>query len=302
MAGRDPDDYPTDETRILPPDDDAWPAEEETRLYERREPPPRQRVRYDDLNPPPAAPPPPRRRHAPPPEEPPDGRAIWPWLLLLLGIVAAIIAAAWWFTQEGGGEDRVTMPAVVRLPEDAARQRLEDLGFAVETQRGASDLPVGIVFAQTPGAGRTLPEGATVTIHVSEGPDATAVPNVVGLPEAQALERLGAAELEAEREQVFSEEPPGTVVAQEPAAGEEAERGSTVRIAVSQGSGRVEVPDVVGLLVEEAQAALAEQDLTANVVQVPSNEPEGTVVAQSPAGGAEATRGDAVRLNVSRGP
>jgi beta-lactam-binding protein with PASTA domain len=35
---------------------------------------------------------------------------------------------------------------------------------------------------------------------------------------------------------------------------------------------------------------------------VPSIEPEGTVVAQNPAGGTEATRGDTVRLNVSRGP
>ncbi|HVM17780.1 MAG TPA: PASTA domain-containing protein [Gaiellaceae bacterium] len=295
---RPPDD---DETRILPRDDDAWPEEDAPTTYRPR----------------PAAPPPPRplprrreyayeerrepRRPEPPP--PPPQRELWPWLLALLAVVLAGIAALWLLSRDGGEDaERVGVPAVVRLTEEDARDRLQERGFQVEVERAANEAPPGIVFAQTPGAGRTLPDGATVTIHVSEGPDTTAVPSVVGLPEPQALERLEGAELEAEREQVFSEEPQGVVVAQEPAAGEEVERGSSVRIQVSQGSGRVEVPDVVGLLVDEARAALAEQDLEANVVEVPSREPQGTVVAQSPAGGAEATRGDRVRLNVSRGP
>jgi eukaryotic-like serine/threonine-protein kinase len=282
-----------EETRLLP-GQDVWPDEQETVRRRRPSSPP---------------PPPPRREHVreerlePPRREPPPppSRALWPWLLLLLAIVLAGIAAIWYFTRETEPE-RVTMVAVVRLPEQAARERLEQLGLEVETERAAADAPPGIVFAQTPGAGRTLPVGATVTIHVSEGPDTTTVPNVVGLPEAQARERLEQAEVQVAREGTFAEEPPGIVVAQEPSAGDEVEIGSTVRIAVSEGTGRVEVPDVVGLLVAEAQAALAEQDLEANVVQVPSREPEGTVVAQAPAGGAEATRGDTVRLNVSRGP
>jgi len=292
---RSPED---DETRILPRDD-AWPDEEAATVYRPRRaaPPPRRReVAHEERREP--------RRAQPPP--PPPQRELWPWLLALLAIVLAGIAALWLLSRDGGDDgdaaDRVAVPAVVRLTEADARDRLQQRGFQVEVETAANEAPQGIVFAQTPGAGRTLPDGATVTIHVSEGPGTTAVPNVVGLPEPQALERLQAAELEAEREQVFSEEPQGIVVAQEPAAGEDAQPGSAVRIQVSQGSGRVEVPDVVGLLRAEAEAALAEQDLAANVVEVPSREPAGTVVAQNPAGGAEATRGDRVRLNVSRGP
>jgi eukaryotic-like serine/threonine-protein kinase len=288
---RPPD--PDDETRILPRED-AWPEDEETVVQHRQPAAPRR--------PPPRRPAPaPPRRPPQPPQPPPPGRALWPWLLLLLGVVVLGIVAAYLLTRESEPDLRA-VPAVVRLPEQAARDRLEADGFDVAAERGPSDAPVGIVFAQTPGAGRNLPAGATVTIHVSEGPAATTVPNVIGLPEQQALERLEAAELQAAREEVFSEEPPGSVVAQEPAAGEEVERGSTVRIGVSAGTGRVEVPDVRGEHVDDARAALAEVDLQASVVQVPSNEPEGTVVAQSPSGGAEATRGDAVRLNVSRGP
>lgn len=280
-----------DETRILPRED-AWPADEEETVVRRERPalpyrppgPVRERV----------------RRPPPPPPPPPD-RAVWPWLLLLLALVLGGIAAAWFFTREAE-EDVRPVPAVVRLPEDSARDRLQAEGFQVQVEREPNEAPPGIVFAQAPDAGNTLPEGASVTIRVSEGLSTAAVPNVVGLPEAQAVERLEAAELSAEREEVFSEEPPGTVVAQAPAAGEEAELGSGVRIQVSAGSGRVEVPDLLGEHVDDARAALAELDLEANVVQVPSNEPEGTVVAQNPPGGAEATRGDSVRLNVSRGP
>jgi eukaryotic-like serine/threonine-protein kinase len=300
-----------DETQFLPPDeaeteylegeetqflpsDDVWPDDETVVRRRRRAapPPPRrtERVREERREPP--------RRQPPPP---PSDRALWPWLLVLLALVLGGLAAAWYFTRDTEPE-RVTMVAVVRLPEQAARERLEALGLEVETERAAADAPPGIVFAQTPGAGRTLPVGATVTIHVSEGPDTTTVVNVVGLPEAQARERLEGADLQVEREGVFAEEPPGVVVSQEPGTGQEVERGSTVRIQVSEGTGRVEVPDVVGLLVDEARAALDEQDLQANVVAVPSREPEGTVVAQNPAGGEQATRGDAVRLNVSRGP
>lgn len=295
---RDPDD---EETQFLP-QNDVWP-EEETAVQRRRrgpasQPPPpprRDRVREESRE---RVREGPGRRGAPPP---PD-RALWPWLLLLLALVAAGLAAAWYFTRDTEPE-RVTMVAVVRLPEEAARERLEGLGLRVETERAAADAPPGIVFAQTPGAGRTVPEGATVTIHVSEGPDTATVPDLVGRTEEQAVELLEEVELESDAEEVFSEEQPaGNVVAQDPAADEEVDRGSTVRIEVSQGSGRVEVPDVVGLLVGDAEAALAEQDLEANVVQVPSREPEGTVVAQNPGGGGEATRGDTVRLNVSRGP
>jgi beta-lactam-binding protein with PASTA domain len=293
---RRPRDPSEDETRFLPRDDDTWPAEEDETVVQRRRPAPgppeprRERV-YEERRE--------SRRAAQPP--PPPQRALWPWLLVLLLLVLAGLAAVWLLSRETEPE-RVTVPAVVRLPEENARDRLQGLGFQVEAERAAADAPPGIVFAQTPGAGRTLPEGATVTIHVSEGPAETTVPNVVGIPVDEAVERLEEAELEAEQEDVFAEEPPGTVVAQEPVAGEEVEPGSSVRIEVSQGSGRVEVPVVAGLLVEEAQEALAERDLEANVVQVPSAEPEGTVVAQNPPGGSEAMRGDTVRLNVSRGP
>jgi len=61
------------------------------------------------------------------------------------------------------------------------------------------------------------------------------------------------------------------------------------------------VPDVVGKLFGGAQNILAEANFTAIRQDVPSAQPKGTVIAQSPAGGATATLGSGVTLSVSNG-
>lgn len=233
-------------------------------------------------------------------EEPPPDRNFWPWLLLLLLLVLGGLAALWYFTQEDDPETK-PVPVVVRLTEQDARDRLEDEGFEVAVRRAANEAPRDTVFAQDPRGGAELEEGETVTIDVSTGPADVDVPNVVGLPFAQAESRLEDAGLTANRFLVFSEEPPGSVVAQDPRAGEKAAEDSAVRVNVSRGTGRVEVPDVVGRTADEAGSILREAGLEANVVEVPSAEPQGQVVAQSPTAGSEIARGESVRINVSNG-
>lgn len=234
-------------------------------------------------------------------EQPPPRRPVlWPWLLLLLALVLAGLAAVWYFTQADDTQTK-PVPVVVRLPEQQARERLQAEGFSVGASREANDAPQGTVFAQSPGAGTELEEGSVVEIRVSEGPATTPVPSVVGLPVTQATERLQEAELRARPTEVFSEEPEGVVVSQNPAAGEEARRDSAVRINVSKGTGETTVPDVVGLTEEEAVGQLEDAELAPSVVRVPSREPEGTVVAQNPPAGQTVRIGSRVRVNVSTG-
>jgi beta-lactam-binding protein with PASTA domain len=51
----------------------------------------------------------------------------------------------------------------------------------------------------------------------------------------------------------------------------------------------------------EAETELESAKLVANAVVVPSDQPEGTVVAQNPTGG-QLRQGETVRINVSQGP
>ena len=62
------------------------------------------------------------------------------------------------------------------------------------------------------------------------------------------------------------------------------------------------VPDVTGRAQEAAQRQLNSAGLKAGVVYVPSDQPEGTVVSQSPEAGTTQKRGTRIQLNVSLGP
>jgi serine/threonine-protein kinase len=217
-------------------------------------------------------------------------------VLVVLALLAAG-AAVWYFT-EGS---QTTVPSLEGRTVDDALARLDEADLDSDVVTEQSDEPEGRVFAQSPGAGTEVDEGSTVTIRVSSGTGTTAVPNAVGLGEAEARDRLVGAGFEVETEEVFSDREAGTVVSQSPAAGAQAADGDTVTIQVSKGTGQVDVPNVVGLSRGEAQAQLSQVQLEANLVEVPSDEAVGTVVAQNPIGGAQAQQGSTVRLNVSAG-
>jgi serine/threonine-protein kinase len=219
-----------------------------------------------------------------------------PWLLAFLLLVLGGLAAAWYLTRD---ETRA-VPGVTGLPLNEAVAELQDDGFRTDIVAAPSDEEEGLVFAQDPAAGSDQDEGAVVRITVSEGPATVGVPNAVGLAETEARDRLAEVGLQANVAQVFSEEPEGQVVAQNPAAGEQAPPDSAVRLNVSRGPGTVTVPDLVGIARADAEGRLDELGLTANVVEVPSDEAPGTVVAQNPTAG-DVDVGSSVRLNVSAG-
>jgi eukaryotic-like serine/threonine-protein kinase len=218
-------------------------------------------------------------------------------LLVLLGLLLAAGLGAWWyFTQD----DTTSVPSVEGLTVDRAVARLQEEDLRADIVTQPSEAPEGTVFDQNPGAGAEVDEDSTVQVLVSGGPGTKAVPNAVGLPEAEARDRLVSAGFQVRTREVFSEKAEGTVVAQEPAAGAQGDEGGEVTINVSKGSAQVEVPSVVGLDRDEAEAEIESANLRANVVVVPSVEPEGTVVAQNPTGGT-LREGSTVRLNVSAG-
>ena len=220
------------------------------------------------------------------------------WLVVaILALLAAAAAGAWWYFTQA---DTTSVPAVEGMPLDRAVTTLQDEGLKAGIVRRESDSPEGTVAQQDPGAGTEVDDGSTVELVVSGGPATEPVPNAVGLDQATARDRLVAAGFEVTSRETFSDEAPGRVVSQDPAAGADAAKGSRVVIAISKGTGMVTVPNVVGMSRAEAEAQLSTAKLEANVVEVPSTEVAGTVVAQNPVGG-QAREGSAVRLNVAQG-
>jgi beta-lactam-binding protein with PASTA domain len=183
-------------------------------------------------------------------------------------------------------------------------------------RRLGSDRPRGEVLTQDPPAGTSVTEGDRIVLVVSRGPEAGAaaaaaaassqVPEVVGMAASDAVAAIRDAGFEARVRLVSSSRTAGTVVRQSPAAELEATEGSTVVLDVAKArqpvAQRVRVPDVVGRSAAAAQGALRSAGLTVTVVSVESQEPKGTVIAQSPDAGAEVRKGASVRLSVSSGP
>ena len=124
---------------------------------------------------------------------------------------------------------------------------------------------------------------------------------------------LADAHLRVSVRRVESGRPRGEVVNQSPDAGAVVAKGDLVTLFVSSGPARAQpkpppapkpasvvVPAVVGISASDALARLRDAGLDSRLRFVPSSEPEGTVVRQSPSDGATATRGATVQLDVAR--
>lgn len=132
------------------------------------------------------------------------------------------------------GPELVAVPGVTGRTRADAEKLLKDAGFAVEVVEEASDTATqGVVFRQSPDAGVTATKGTKVTIHVSKGKGKVAVPNVIGLSEAEAKSDLTAAGFKPVS-QYRTGTQVGKVVDQSPRKGTQVDSGSIVYITVER--------------------------------------------------------------------
>jgi len=132
------------------------------------------------------------------------------------------------------------------------------------------------------------------------------VPNVVGDKRSEAITKLEDAGLKATITPVPAADDtpePGTVLEQDPAAGDEVDRGTNVDLTIVEAPDQVAIPDLEGSSVEEAQAALIDLGLEpAGPVEEPSDTvDEGSVSRTDPASGQEVEPGSTVTIFVSTG-
>jgi serine/threonine-protein kinase len=134
------------------------------------------------------------------------------------------------------GVEQVPVPNVIDLDKDTARTTLQDKGFLPVVQEKASPKPPGTVVEQLPPAGTKLAKGERVTIFVSKGPDTAAVPDTVGLSEAEARAQLEGAgfKVQSRTRAVPDQADNGLVVDQRPGSGAQLKKGRTVIIWVGQ--------------------------------------------------------------------
>jgi serine/threonine-protein kinase len=189
------------------------------------------------------------------------------------------------------GPPIVTVPNVVNQKFETAEETLVRLGMKVD-RRDAFDAKVkkGYVISQDKQADTLVKAGTTVTLTVSKGVERVTVPDVKGKTQTDATQMLTAAGFKVTTELVDSDTiPAGQVISQTPAGGTKADKGSDVKLTVSNGPPIVKVPNLECKTRAQAADILASVGLKAQFVGGSRY-----VVDQDPRAGTEVRRGSTV--------
>jgi eukaryotic-like serine/threonine-protein kinase len=235
-----------------------------------------------------------------PEDYPPGGgrrRLTWLWwaagALLVLAVIGGVAYA---FLGSGSGGNAV--PQVNGLPVAQAETQVRQAGLVpkVVTQ-SSSTISKGDVISTNPPNGNKVPAHTVVTLYVSGGPSKIAVPNVVGLSQTSAENKLSQFNVKTQTDSA-STKPAGTVVRQNPAGGTQLLPGSTVVIYVSGGGSQV--PDVRNNTAATARQILQNDGFQVNTVTAtgPPGTLPGLVFNQSPSPGSSASPGSTVTIYV----
>lgn len=138
------------------------------------------------------------------------------------------------------GTDGVAVPNVTGLTEAEAKVNLENSGFTMAKEEGASDsVAKGNVISQNPAYGESIPKGSTVTVIISTGASTTAVevPDIRLQTETDAKAMLTANNLSwsTVSEEYSDTVPIGCVVNQSYAPGTSVPEGTSVSFTLSAG-------------------------------------------------------------------
>jgi eukaryotic-like serine/threonine-protein kinase len=137
------------------------------------------------------------------------------------------------------------------------------------------------------------------------GPEEISVPDVEGLTERAARERLAEAGFETEsRHRGSSEEDSGRVLEQSVSDGEKVDKDSKILLTVGEGQQDDRTPDLVGLSYDKAESELEESGFLLGGVKEESSDaaPAGVIIEQDPPPGTELDPGSYVYLTTSVGP
>ncbi|WP_215456989.1 Stk1 family PASTA domain-containing Ser/Thr kinase [Streptomyces sp. ATCC 21386] len=195
------------------------------------------------------------------------------------------------------GAPKVAVPSVIGDQIEDAKDKLEgkDYEFVVETKTKESPEEAGTVLDQNPTTGKEVEKGSTITLTVAKAEEKATVPTVTGRSCDAAKSQMEANDLVGTCTEVETQDPNlvGKVVATNPEAGSELNKGDTVTIQIGKAAEEekpeAEVPNVVGRTVGQAKQILQAAGFT-NIQFANGSDQSDTalVTDQDPDGGNEA--------------
>jgi len=204
----------------------------------------------------------------------------------------------------------VVVPKVEGLDLLDARRTILEFGLhMVAVPEINVEYPLGTVLKQTPEPGKQVLDTTTVYLNIAaindlvkQFQDTVRVPNVKGLDLREARRTIfdNGLYMVAVPE-ITIEYLLGTVFEQDPEPGSQVSLNTTVYLKVATISEMVDVPDVVGQLLENARDSLQSIRLLFSTYQAVTTEhPPGTVIEQSPVSGSKVRTGTTIFLKIAQ--
>lgn len=155
----------------------------------------------------------------------------------------------------------ILLPNFTNITLDEAKAKAEEVKLNLNVLEEKYDVQIeeGKIISQDPKyqPNFTVKEGSTVNVVVSKGQEIVKVTKLVGKTKDEARKELKDLGLEMEIEEVNSDDvEPGIVIEQDKQEGEEVLAGTKIKLKVSLGIEKVEVPNLTGLSEDKAKAKI----------------------------------------------
>ncbi|MEZ2390930.1 Stk1 family PASTA domain-containing Ser/Thr kinase [bacterium RCC_150] len=235
-------------------------------------------------------------------------RRAWATVLVIFTLLVLAGAGLWLYNtvnQKPPPPALISVPQVAGMSEANALQALYGANLTPDSRRVPHDtVAKGTVINTDPGVGTQVPPNSHIVLNVSDGPvSVTVPPGLAGLTEAAARDRLRQAGLVGGSSTLANSPnvPAGSVISTKPASGSVVATGSTVDLVVS--TGKVSMPQLVGLSVGDAEALLKENGLSMAVTEQENSQvAPGTVTAQGDAFKSLVEQGKTISVIVAKAP
>ena len=244
-------------------------------------------------------------------DEKPKGKGSF--IAIGVSIAAAVLAVLvfaflFFFTDVFKGDTLVVPQFIGKNYEEEILNNPEYDDFDIKINEIAnSAYENGDVFFQQPGSGQKIDkDNNVVTLSVATNAKKIVVPDVIGMGHEIAQKTLTSKGFKnIKLMPMLSTENFGDVIKIEPEVGEEADSDTIVIVYYASDEDFVEVPKVAGLNwnLEMAELMIKSVQLSVDpeIIEEDSNEPAGTVIAQSPEEGEKVMPGTKVKLTISNG-
>ncbi|HEU4963083.1 MAG TPA: Stk1 family PASTA domain-containing Ser/Thr kinase [Bacilli bacterium] len=230
------------------------------------------------------------------------------FLLLGLGAVTAYTLVTTYM-----GEEDVKMPDVVGKPYEEALKDISKAGLDInnvtKVEETSDEFDPGLVSKQDQYPGKTIKANREITLTVSKGKEKVEMPNLARMSKEDATKLLTQLGLQAGNvktvEKESSDDVPGTVIDQDPAAEATIDQSATVTLTIAKQPAKVTLPNLKDLTLDEAKKKLDDVGLKVGAVYNKFDEAvkKDHVIGTNPyAAGDEVQKGGTVDIVLSNGP